>query len=102
MKCFYETSDKSLKYEFHFIQKSKLVMTHLGKTYPKHTQCLMFENGLLKHFSTIKKHSKDDDDLFFALRYTFEDCIKNINLKWLRNEIRNDIIPQIRALANDR
>lgn len=101
MNIKYQTTDKSLIYEFQFIQKSELVMTHLGKTYPKHTQCLMFENGLLVNFSTIRKHEKDKDNLFFALRYTFENTIKVINIKSLRNGIRKEVIPKLRVFANN-
>ena len=84
----YITDDKSLEIRLQFIVKNTLKYTHLGKGYPKHTQCLMFSNGLLKCFKTIVKHSKDEDNQMFAYRLVAEKCLKSISNKWLRNEVR--------------
>lgn len=84
----YISEDKSLTIRLQFIVKNQLKYTHLGKSYPKHTQCLMYSNGLLKCFKTIVKHYKDTDDQLFAYKLVAEKCISTIDNKWLRNQIR--------------
>ena len=87
----YKTPDKSLEIRLQFIVKNRRKYTHLGKRWPKHTQCLMYSNGLLDHFETIVKHYKDEDDEVFALRLVAEKCIKTLNNKWLRNQVRAEL-----------
>lgn len=85
----YTTGDKSLEIKLVFIVKNRLKYTHLGKGWPKHTQCLMYSNGLLDCFETIVKHNNDVDDQKFAYKLVAEKCLKNIKNKWLRGEVRN-------------
>jgi len=87
----YKTSDNSLEIRLQFIVKHRRKYTHVGKGWPKHTQCLMYSNGLLDHFETIVKHYKDEDNQVFALRLVAEKCIKTLNNKWLRNQVRAEL-----------
>lgn len=87
----YTTSDNSLEINLKFITKRRLHRTSYGKSYPIHTQCLIFSNGILECFETIIKHDKDDDNTKFAYRLVAEKCIKNIKNKWLRGEIRTEL-----------
>lgn len=87
----WKSSDNSLEYLLEFKIKHQLVYTHLGKSYPKHTQCLIYRNGLLQHFETIVKHAKDKDDEKFALKLVGEKCLKKINNKWVRGEVRVEL-----------
>ena len=96
MKQFtYKTKDKSLVYTFQFIQKTNLVQSHLGKIYPKHTQCLMFCNGLFQEAFTIRKHEKDKDVPYFAFRRVMEGVLATIDYKWLRMEIRKKFMARL-------
>jgi hypothetical protein len=92
-------ADESLTIRLHFIVKNRLKYTHLGKGYPKHTQCLMYSNDLLDCFETIIKHANDEDNQSFAYKLVGEKCLKHINNKWLRNEVRKLLDS---ALANER
>lgn len=94
----YKTSDNSVEIRLQFIVKNRLKYTHLGKGWPKHTQCLMYSNGLLDCFETIVKHQKDVDNQVYAYRLVAEKCIKTINNKCLRDQVR---IALNRALENE-
>lgn len=84
----YKSSDSSLEIRLQFIVKSRLKHTHLGKGWPKHTQCLLYSNGLLDCFETIVKHKKDEDSPKFAYKLVAEKCLKSIDNKWLRGQVR--------------
>ena len=92
------SKDNSLEYKLVFIRKRQLKYTHLGKTWPFHTQCLIYENGLLKHFETIVKHARDEDNLVFAYRLVAEKCLKFIDSKWLRGQIREELLKELESL----
>lgn len=83
----YKTSDNSLEIRLQFIVKNNLKYTHLGKGWPKHTQCLMYFNGLLNCFETVVKHAKDEDNQVYAYRLVADKCLNNISNKWLRSEV---------------
>jgi len=95
----YKTSDNSLEIRLQFIVKNRLKYTHLGKGWPKHTQCLIYSNGLLNSFETIIKHNKDEDNQAYAYRLVAEKCMQTINNKWLRSQVRIELN---KALANER
>ena len=84
----YLSSDNTLEIRLQFIVKYRLRYTHLGKTYPKHTQCLIYENGLLKGFETIIKHNDDVDNQQFAYKLVGEKSLQLIDNKWLRSQVR--------------
>lgn len=44
----YESSDGSIRYQLLFISASPLKFNHLGKGWPKQTQCLMFKKWIIK------------------------------------------------------
>lgn len=87
----YKSSDGSLEIRLQFIVKGKLKFTHLGKSWPKHTQCLMFSNGMLDCFETIVKHANDKDDPKYAYKLVAEKCLKHIKNKWLRSQVRLEL-----------
>ena len=84
----YKTTDNSLEIRLQFIVRNRLKYTHLGKGWPKHTQCLMYSNGLLDCFETAIKHEKDEDNQVYAYRLVAEKCLKTISNKWLRIQVR--------------
>lgn len=84
----YKSSDNSLEIRLQFIVKNRLRYTHLGKSWPKHTQCLIYSNGLLDSFAQIIKHSRDEDNQKFAYKLVAEKCLKTIHNKWLRGQVR--------------
>jgi hypothetical protein len=84
----YKTSDNTLEIRLQFIVRNRLKYTHLGKGWPKHTQCLMYSNGLLDCFETVVKHNKDEDNQVYAYRLVAEKCLKTISNKWLRSQVR--------------
>lgn len=85
----YKSYDGSLEIRLQFIVKNRLKSNHFGKNWPKHTQCLMYSNGLLDCFETVVKHEKDQDNQCFAYRLVAEKCLKTIHNKWLRGEVRH-------------
>ena len=82
----------------HFIVANKFKRYHVGKSWPKHTQCLMYENGLLSHFETVIKHSNDEDNPAFAYKLVAEKCLKHIPDKWLRSQVRIKLNEEIKEL----
>lgn len=92
----YQSSDGTLQIRLQFIVVNRLRNTHLGKSWPKHTQCLMFTNGLLDCFETIVKHQKDQDNQVFAYRLVAEKCLKNISNKWMRTQVRTLLNEELR------
>lgn len=91
IEIIWKSEDNSLEIKLQFISKPQLKYTHLGKSWPKHTQCLMYSNGLLKCFETILKHERDEDNPLFAHRLVAERCMKNIHNKWIRGEVRKEL-----------
>lgn len=84
----YISQDKSVEIRLQFLVNRQLKYTHLGKGWPKHTQCLMFVNGLLQCFETIVKHAKDEDNQAWAFKRVAEKCIKTLYSKETRMKIR--------------
>lgn len=87
----YMTEDKSMDIELRFITRKVLRFYHVGKAWPKHTQCLLFVNGLLKGFETIVKHAYDEDNPQNAYKRVAEQVMKNNLPKHLRNEVRKEL-----------
>lgn len=87
----YISPDKSLKIRLQFIVKNRLKYTHLGKGWPKHTQCLLYSNGLLDCFETVIKHAKDEDNQIFAYKLVAEKCLATITNKWVRSQVRLEL-----------
>lgn len=78
--------DESMTIQLVYSCGTKLKMTSLGKTWPKHTQCLMYMNGLLQSFGTVVKHANDIDDPKFAYKLVTTKAL-TLNNKWLRKTI---------------
>lgn len=81
-------TDGTMIIRLEFRVQRRLKFTHLGKGWPKHTQCLMFIDGLLEHFETIVKHKKDEDNQLYAYKLVAEKCLKTISNKWIRSQVR--------------
>ena len=67
--------------------KRQLKYYYVGKTYPVHTQCVLWCNGLLQDFATVIKHDKDEHDPKFAIKLCGEKVLKSINNKWTRSQV---------------
>ena len=72
----YRSGDNSVDVRFQFIVQRRLKYTHLGKGWPKHTQCLLWCNGLLVASAIVVKHALDEDDPIFAFKLTARKCIE--------------------------
>jgi hypothetical protein len=94
----YKSQDDSLEFKFQFIVKRNLRYTHLGKSWPKHTQCLMFCNGLLNCFETIIKHEKDEDNQVYAYKLVAEKCITKSYYNSFKHELLSFISDNIEKL----
>ncbi len=94
----WKSDDNSLEIKLQFITKNQLKYTHLGKSWPKHTQCLMYSNGLLKCFETVVKHERDEDNPLFAHRLVAERCLKTLSIKYLRGEVRKELNKFLKTL----
>jgi retron-type reverse transcriptase len=99
----YKSADSTMTILLQFRVQRRLKFTHLGKGWPKHTQCLMFIDGLLEHFETIVKHKKDEDNQLYAYKFVAEKCLKNIPNKWIRGQVRIELdkfMEEEKALLN--
>lgn len=92
------SSDKSLQIVLQFVQKRQLKYYYVGKTYPIHTQCLLWVNGLLLTFETVIKHDRDEHDPKFAHKLCAEKALKAIHNKWTRSQVRIELNKYIEAL----
>ncbi len=82
------SKDKTLRYKLEFVRKHKLKFTHLGKDWPIHTHCILFEGDFVIAFDTIVKHGRDEDNPAFAYKFVAEKCLIAIKDKWVRSQIR--------------
>lgn len=95
----YKTSDGSLEYRLSYIVKNNFRLTHLGKSWPLHTQCLLYCNGLLQHFETIIKHRNEKSNQEFAYKLVSEKCLKSIKGKWLRSQVRIKLNEELMSIT---
>lgn len=96
MTILYTTDDNSINVKLTFNQASRMIITHAGKSLPKHTQCLLYVNGVLEHFSTIRKHYKDEDNQNEAFHISAVQAAMQLKPLWLRDAVLNKIISTFR------
>jgi hypothetical protein len=77
-------ADESLKYKLVYLSGRRVFGRARNKTYPKVTQCLIFENGLLIASSTAVKCDCDEYNLPFALKLVTKKAIPAIWLDFVR------------------
>lgn len=97
-KIVWISSDKSLHIELHLVCKRRLKYYYVGKSYPIHTQCLLWVNGLLEFYSHIIKHDKDEHDLKFAFKLAAEKALQSIENKWTRSQVRIELNKFLKTL----
>lgn len=88
MEITYTTEDGSIEVRLLYIVKRRLRnYPGIGKSWPKHTQCLCFLNGLMHSFGEVVKHEKDPDNQAYAFKKATEIAVEEINLKHVRSEL---------------
>ena len=97
MQIDYITNDGSMRISLQDISKRKLHMyPGVGKSYPRHTQCLVFVNGLLVGFAEVVKHHKDIDNMIFATKLVTKKAIVFINLKDVRQILWDKVLCELK------
>lgn len=96
MEITYLTEDKSVEVKLVYIVRRNLKRYRgIGKCYPKHTQCLMFVNGLLRGYGEVVKHEYDEDDPSFAFKEATRRVMHKLTGKWLRTELWRLVLEKI-------
>jgi len=99
MEITYITNDKSIEVKLVYIVKTRLHnYGGIGKTWPKHTQCLMFVNGLLAGYGEVVKHEKDTDNQKFAFKEATNRVMNKMNLKFIREELWKKVLKEVDSL----
>ncbi len=99
----YITDDESIEIKLQYIAKQRLhIYSKQGKVYPKHTQCLMFKNGLLVGYGEVIKHNNDIDNPEFAFKEATRKVMDKINIKFIREELWAKVLAEIKdgSLSN--
>lgn len=81
-----------------FISKRTYRKYYCGKSWPIVTQCLLFEDGILKCFYTITKHDKDANDLHFAYNLVSEKCISQLSNTYIQSQLRSLVVKRLKEL----
>lgn len=88
MEIVYKTNDESIQITLKYIVgRGFHNYPGIGKSWPKHTQCLCFVNGLMKGFGEVVKHEKDPDNQKLAYKLATKKAIDKIGLKFVRKEL---------------
>jgi hypothetical protein len=88
MEITYSTEDDSIKVKLVYIVNRRFHNYEgIGKSWPKHTQCLMFINGLIAGYGEVVKHEKDEDNQKYAYLLATKKVMDKIQLKFIRKEI---------------
>ena len=96
MEITYKTKDESIEIKLVYIVRTRLHnYKGVGKTWPKHTQCLMFVNGLLEGYGEVVKHEKDTDNQKFAFKEATNRVMHKINLKFIREELWKKVLNEV-------
>ena len=84
----YTSQDKSIEVRLVYIVKRRLrFYKGIGKSWPKHTQCLAFVNGLIVGYGEVIKHENDADNPNFAYKEATKKVMGKINIKSIRQEL---------------
>ena len=101
MEINYQTKDKSIDIKLVYIVKRQLKMYYIGKTWPKHTQCLFYYNGLLRGFGTVVLHYTDKDNQRLAYKLATKKAIVDYTQRWLRKELWKTVITELDKISYD-
>jgi len=97
MEITYTTQDKTIEVKLVYIVKQRLHnYPGIGKSWPKHTQCLAFVNGLLSSYGEVVKHEKDLDNQSYAFKEATRKALNKINLKCIREELWKKVLTEIK------
>lgn len=84
----YKVEDDDYEVKLVYIVKRRLHnYKNIGKSYPKHTQCLCFINGLIVGFGEVVKHEADKDNQNLAYKLATKKVMDKIIFKDIRKEI---------------
>lgn len=95
----YETEDKSVLYEIIIKQGYPLKYTHYGKTYAKRTEAVLLVNGFIRATNYITKHSKDNDNLKYAVVNVLKPIMNTIYGKEIKKILWDMIFQKIEELG---
>lgn len=87
MEINFKTEDSSIEIKLVYIVKLKLTYYRKNKYWPKHTQCLLFYNGLLLGFGGVVKHERDLDNQNLAYKLATKKVIDKIHFQFIRKEL---------------
>lgn len=86
------SSDDSIRVKLVYIIKFRFHRYGLGKSWPKHTQCLMFINDLLVGYGEVVKHANDEDNESYAIKAATAKVMPKLVFKDMRTELWNKIL----------
>lgn len=92
----YASDDNSLRYKLLYITGRKLRGRKGDKTWPKVTQCLLFQNELLIACGEVVKCDDDKDNMSYALITVTKKIINEIWFKELRKPIWDKLFEKIK------
>lgn len=96
MEISYKTQDGCMEVKLVYIVKHRYhYYRGLGKSWPKHTQCLMFINGLLIEFGEVVKHQKDPDNQAFAYKEATRKVMKRLHSPDIRKILWDKLFNEI-------
>ena len=101
MEINYKTDDESIDIKLLYIVKQKLTRYRKDKYWPKHTQCLLFYNGLLLGFGEVIKHEKDSDNQSLAYKLATKKVMDKIFLPYIRRELWKKLIAEIKSQTTE-
>jgi len=96
MEITYKSKDESIEIKLVYIVKHRFHRYSIGKSWPKHTQCLLFVDGLLLGFGEVVKHNQDEDNQEFAYKKATQKILHLINLREIRKELWNKVLNEIK------
>lgn len=95
----YSSEDESVKIKLVYIVGRRLhVYPGIGKTWPKHTQCIMYVNGLVQGFGEVVKHELDKDNPSYAFKMATTKALEQLLMKDLRKSLWQIVKKEIKNL----
>lgn len=97
MELIYTSGDNTLTVKLVYIVKSQIKYYRgVGKAWPKHTQCLVFVDGLFHGFGEVVKHDQDIDNQAFALKLATKKAIVNVDDYYARKALWSKLFNEIK------
>lgn len=95
----YSSQDDSMKVKLVYIVGRRLhVYPGIGKTWPKHTQCILYVNGLVHSFGEVVKHELDNDNPGYAFKAATTKAFEKLWMKDLRKILWDKVKEEIKTL----